>query len=180
MRIVNDTKEYLGNKPDVQETKKEEVKQESFNDILVKELGNECYGVNFFGSIGVHKKACGLCDLTKFFWTVSKKTLEIKMKIEEFLLTLEVDFTYPQIDAVKLNKEDSVFEQALNYENKRIEHLYEVIEKAPCKLTKGLVGKLIKKHVEIQHLLSLANKISKLSDDPLLIQKSVCKLICHE
>ena len=180
MRIINDTKEYLGNKPDVQETKKEEVKQESFNDILVKELGNECYGANFFGSIGIHKKACGLCDLTKFFWTISEKTLEIKMKIKEFLLTSEVDFTYPQIDAVKLNKEDSVFEQALNYENKRIEHLYEVIEKAPCKLTKGLVGKLIKKHVEIQHLLSFANKISKLSDDPLLIQKSVCKLICHE
>ena len=72
MRVINDTKEYLGNKPDTQEIKKEEVKQESFNDILVKELGNEYYGVNFFGSIGIHKKACGLCDLTKFFWTISE------------------------------------------------------------------------------------------------------------
>lgn len=178
MRVIPDS-EY-GVEESKEEPKKEENKIDSFNKIMIQELGNECYGINFFSSIGIHKKSCGLCDLTKFFWKIAEDTNCIKMKIKKFLLTAEVDFTYPQIDAVKLNKEESVFKQALDYENDRIKHLYEVLDKAPCDCTKNLVGKLIHKHTDIQHLLSLAHKISELSEDPLLIQKSVYKLICHE
>lgn len=167
-------------KEEVKEEVKEEAKKEvSFNNLLVNELGKECYGINFFSSIGIHKKSCGLCDLAKFFWKIAEETSEIKMKIKKFLITAGEDFCYPQIDAVELNKE-SVFQQAFDYESDRIKHLYELIEKAPCDCTKSFVEKLIKRHSEILHLLDLANKISQISEDPLLIQKSVYKLIWHE
>ena len=178
MRVIPDSEYDV--KESKEEPKKEENKIDSFNKIMVQELGNECYGINFFSSIGIHKKSCGLCDLTKFFWKIAEDTTCIKMKIKKFLLTAEVDFAYPQIDAVKLNKEESVFKQALDYEDNRIKHLYEIMENAPCDCTRKFVGKLIHKHTDIQHLLSLAFKISELSEDPLLIQKSVYKLICHE
>lgn len=178
MRIVSDIKEQNASKQ-VEEPKKED-KSIKFNNVLVQELGNECYGVNFFSSLGIHKKSCGLCDLAKFFWKISEYTMCIKMKIKEFLLISEFDFTYPQINEVKLNKEESVFKQALIYEDNRIEHLYKIIDVAPCDCTKSFVEKLIYKHVKIKHLLSLANKISEMSDDPLIIQKSIYKLICDE
>lgn len=179
MRVVS-AEEYLKK---TEESEKEEPKKEesqndekpSFNEILVKELGNEFYGVSFFTSLGILKKSCGFCDTAKFFWKIAEDTMEIEKKIKKFLLYEEYPFTIPQIDAAKVNKEENFFKQALDYENNRIEHLCEL--KPECNFTKSIIGKLLKMHKEIQHLLSLAYKISQSSEDKLLIQQAVYKLI---
>lgn len=166
--------------PNNQEEPKEEVKKsvEKFNDKLVKEIANELYGVNFYTSIGVYFKTHGLCDIAKFYWQMAEKTMCIKGKIKEYLLCDEFCFTIPSIEGVK--EVSDCFQCPVDYESKRIEDLYKLMDEAPCECTKGLVGKLIKKHSMLKHIVTIAANISNNSKDMLLIQQEISKLICNE
>lgn len=161
-----------------QEEQKEEKKETSFNDLLVEEIGKECYSINYFSSLGIAAKSMGLCGIAEFFWHIAEKTMCAKKKIKEYLLIAEHEFAYPAIDAVKVEN-GCLFCQAVDHENETIERLYKLMDKAPCECTKSLVAKVIEKHGKILHILSLAQKIRSMSEDKLLVQQEVEKLICE-
>ena len=169
----------------VQSTQNEEPKQESkkkveFEDLLVKEIANELYGVNFYTSLGITNKVNGLCGIAKFFWEMAKRTMCLKGRIKELLLVKEFNFAIPAIPAVELT-DDCPFCQAVDYEKDRIERLYKLLEVAPCDCSKEFIIKLIKCHnKELLHVVSLAQKINAESDDKLLVQQEVWKLIPTE
>ena len=160
------------------EVKEEPKKVENFNDKLVKEIANELYGVNFYTSIGIYFKTHGLCNIAKFYWQMAEKTMCIKGKINEYLLCDEFCFTIPNIEGVK--EVSDCFQCPVDYETKRIEDLYKLMEQAPCEVTKGFIAKLIKKHCKLKHIVTIAANISANSEDMLLIQQEISKLICNE
>lgn len=179
MRVItNESKEENKKKEESSLTLESQTSEsDQFNKSLVNEIANELYGVNFYTSLGICFKTHGLCDIAKFYWKLAEKTMCIKGKIKEFLLMNEYCFCIPTIPEVS---DCSEFKNAVDYENKRIEELYKLDEKAPCTVTKGLVSKLIKKHMFLKHLTTLAFNISKNSSDLLLIQQEISKLICDE
>lgn len=150
-----------------EESKESEKKSDSkIEDLFVKLLGKECYTLNQFGTIWEHYKVEGLFGVAKFTEKLYCETKCNCKLIKKYLITKNYKFTYPAIEAIKM---DVSFEDAKSNEEEIIELITKGIEDTDCFYTKSVLTELGNRHVKNLHLIDIAIDVSTNSKDKLLI-----------
>jgi ferritin len=179
MRIIENVRELEEPK------KKKEILDSELIDLFVEQLKHELKNQNIYYSIAAYFNTKGLYKLVSYWRARANEEYKHHLWCLNYLLENNVDFVYPEIDAVELDIKDPVdaFQLSYDLELETTESIYKIYDKAvelkdACTIAfllgNGSVeGKLVPEQSEEQKLSLDVLKLASMDTDWITIQDTI-------